>query len=90
MSVGVRGERFFPDQPLKFSAESLGFSEQVLVSVVGGSIDNRAVGPANEIYAAAGRAALTFFEQLHKVCPPAGPADDRIMATVRSWVAPGV
>ncbi len=81
-----QGERFFPDQPLRFRAESLGSSGQVLLSVTGGSIANKAVGPADEIYKAVAQAALAFFAALHRLCPPEGPADLQVVKTVESWI----
>lgn len=81
------GEGWFPSQPLKFRAEALGSSGQLLLSVAGGGIDSHAVGPAADIYAEVGRAALNFFDQLHQVCPPQGPANDLVIETARSWIA---
>ncbi len=80
-----QGECLFPDQPLRFRAESLGPSGQMLLSVMGGSIANKAVGPADEIYAAVGQAALGFFAALHRLCPPQGPADSEVIRTVGTW-----
>ena len=83
------GQRFFPDQPLRFRAEALGSSGQLLVSVKGGAINNRAVGPAHDIYVEAARAALAFFADLHRVCPAAGLIDGDIIETAKSWKSPG-
>lgn len=80
------GERFFPSQPLRFRAESLGGSGQIRLSVTGGSIENRAVGLADEIYGSVAQAVLVFFEALHRLCPPADPADARIIDTVEDWI----
>lgn len=82
-----QGERFFPDQPLKFRAESLGASGQLLLSVTGGSINNRAVGPADDIYEEVAREVTRFFASLRRLCPPMSPADDQVVETARSWVA---
>ena len=84
-----QGERYFPDQPLLFRAEMLGSSGQMRLSVTGGGVKTMAVGPAEEIYEAVAHAALSFFPALHRLCPPEGPADDQIIAIVKSWIGTG-
>lgn len=69
------GERYFPSQPLVFGARRLGRSAQLQLTVAGGSVGCKAVGSGQSILAGVGAAALSFFDELRRLCPDADDSD---------------
>lgn len=81
------GKRYFPDQPILFSAETAGWAGHVLLRVTTSSksIDRSAVAPADELYGVVARAGIDFIEELRRLCGPE-PASAKEETALRRWL----
>jgi hypothetical protein len=78
------GERFFPDQPIRFRAERIG-GDRVLLRVNGGSVDRAVTAGRVETVAAVADAARTFFAELERLVPGSGTADRTEVERITQW-----
>jgi hypothetical protein len=78
------GERFFPDQPIRFQVERMS-DDQLSVSVSGGRTDNLGTAQRSEFVNAIASAAAEFFRHLERLIPGSDVIVEPEMARIRSW-----
>jgi hypothetical protein len=82
------GARWFPDQPIRMTAETLKGRDLIRFSVAGGTVARTGVAPATEVYRAVAEAALAYLVELERLGGRT-EADDEVEVMVRSWLATG-
>ncbi|WP_258724744.1 hypothetical protein [Cellulomonas sp. NS3] len=82
------GQRAFPSQGIYFGASALRGGADLLLRVTtpDGSIDRRAVAPADKLYVTVARAGIEFFEELRRLCGSEADPSVQEEAPLRRWL----